>query len=64
MKPQFSNKQLVGIDQSYAVVKRGVEVEQQAKLLELELSPVSVSDLCMYITSKSKGGIDHVFDRG
>lgn len=56
-------QQAVGIDQSYAVVKRGVEVERQAKLLELELSPVSVSDLWMYITSKSKGGIDHVFDR-
>jgi len=56
-------QQAVGIDQSYAVVKRGAEVEQQARLLELELSPVSVSDLCMYITSKSKGGIDHVFDR-
>lgn len=56
-------QQAVGIDQSYAVVKRGAEVEQQAKSLGLELSPVSVSDLCMYITSKSKGGIDDVFDR-
>lgn len=56
-------QQAVGIDQTYAVVKRGGELEQQARLLGLELSPVSVSDLCMYITSKSKGGIDHVFDR-
>lgn len=56
-------QQAVGIDQTYAVVKRGGELEQQARLQGLELSPVSVSDLCMYITSKSKGGIDHVFDR-
>lgn len=56
-------QQAVGIDQTYAVVKRGGELEKQARLLGLELSPVSVSDLCMYITSKSKGGIDHVFDR-
>ena len=56
-------QQAVGIDQKYAVVKREGELEQQAKLLGLELSPVSVSDLCMYITSKSRGGIDDVFDR-
>lgn len=56
-------QQAVGIDQTYAVVKRGGELEQQARLQGLELSPVSVSDLCMYITTKSKGGIDHVFDR-
>jgi ABC-2 type transport system ATP-binding protein len=56
-------QQAVGIDQTYAVVKRGEEVQQGAKMLGLELSPVSVSDLCMYITSKSTGGIDHVFDR-
>jgi ABC-2 type transport system ATP-binding protein len=56
-------QQAVGIDQIYAVVKRGEDLQQKAKVLGLELSPVSVSDLCMYITSKSKGGIDYVFDR-
>jgi ABC-2 type transport system ATP-binding protein len=56
-------QQTIGIDQSYAVVKRGGELEQQARILGLELSPVSVSDLCMYITRKSRGGIDDVFDR-
>lgn len=56
-------QQPVGFDQTYAVVKRNEVVQQIAKSLGLELSPVSVSDLCMYITSKSKGGIDDVFNR-
>jgi ABC-2 type transport system ATP-binding protein len=56
-------QQPVGFDQTYVAMKRSEDVQQMAKSLGLELSPVSVSDLCMYITSKSKGGIDDVFNR-
>jgi ABC-2 type transport system ATP-binding protein len=51
-----------GIDDMYAVVKRSSEkVLEKAKERGLRLTPVSIDNLCLYLTSKNKGGIDHVF---
>lgn len=36
---------------------------QKAKLSGVELLPVSTDDLCVYLTAKSEGGIDDVFNR-
>ncbi|CAG9621870.1 ATP-binding cassette domain-containing protein [Sutcliffiella rhizosphaerae] len=37
------------------------KIHQEASHLGLKLSPVSPSDLCVYLTSQTKGGIDDVF---
>ncbi|KGM44907.1 ABC transporter ATP-binding protein [Neobacillus niacini] len=53
----------VGLDRMYAVVKQnGSESEiQRAKEAGLAITPISSSDVCVYLTSKNKGGIDDVF---
>ncbi|MED4453588.1 ABC transporter ATP-binding protein [Metabacillus fastidiosus] len=55
----------LGADTLYAVVQNDYpEIPlQQAKLEGLELTMVRPSDLCVYLTNKSKGGIDDVFNR-
>lgn len=56
---------LESIDENnaYAVIKNNYtekEIEN-IKLSELIISPVTASDLCMYLTAKRQGGIDDVF---
>jgi ABC-2 type transport system ATP-binding protein len=55
--------QSIGIGGSYVVIENDcshsdLEIAREAGL---ELSPVSAEDICTYLTSKTKGGIDHVF---
>jgi ABC-2 type transport system ATP-binding protein len=49
---------------SYVVVKNELtEIElKNAQLAGLEITTVASSDLCVYLTSKKKGGIDDVFN--
>ncbi|WHY86906.1 ABC transporter ATP-binding protein [Neobacillus novalis] len=56
----------VGFDQSYVVVRNDFSESewQKARIAGLELTPVTSSDLCVYLTSKTKGGIDDVFNKG
>ncbi|WP_087974401.1 ATP-binding cassette domain-containing protein [Oceanobacillus rekensis] len=51
----------VGENTTYSVVKNNSFPLVQAKQLGVEVSPVSASDLCIYLTSRMKGGIDNVF---
>lgn len=53
----------IGHDTSYVVVRNQLfETERQAVLMNgVNLSPVTASDLCVYLTGKTKGGIDDVF---
>ena len=53
----------IGLDRMYAVIKKyDYESEkQQAHASGLAITPVSSSDVCVYLTSKTKGGIDDVF---
>lgn len=51
----------IGEDRSYVVVKNDFFSIEQAKKLGLEISIVIPSDLCVYLTSQTKGGIDDVF---
>lgn len=50
----------------YVVIKREL-VERQFEQIRrsgLEILPVTTDDLCVYLTAKTKGGIDDVFNRG
>lgn len=55
----------LGIDSTYAVVKHDF-TDTQLEQLAIEgimASPVSLSDLCIYLTGSTKGGIDDVFSK-
>ncbi|MGC7871896.1 ATP-binding cassette domain-containing protein [Desulfosporosinus sp. SYSU MS00001] len=46
----------------YAVIRnQGLTSQQFHKQADLELLPVSLEDLCIYLTGNVKGGIDYVF---
>lgn len=53
----------IGLDRMYAVVKHHDSESdiQRAKAAGLTITHISSSDVCVYLTSKSKGGIDDVF---
>ncbi|MFP7300291.1 ABC transporter ATP-binding protein [Neobacillus niacini] len=53
----------IGLDRTFAVVRNTLTdtESQQAKASGLALTPVSSSDVCVYLTSEEKGGIDDVF---
>ncbi|MCQ6276563.1 ABC transporter ATP-binding protein [Bacillus sp. V3B] len=57
-------KNQVGINTMYAVVKNEYSETEltQAHLEGVEISPVRSSDLCVYLTNETKGGIDDVFN--
>ncbi|WML42401.1 ABC transporter ATP-binding protein [Neobacillus sp. PS3-40] len=53
----------IGADHSYVVVKNDFS-EADLKNIHvamIDISPITPSDLCVYMTSKTKGGIDDVF---
>ncbi len=54
----------VGVDTMYAVVRNDYSEQllQQAKVEGVEVTPVRASDLCVYLTDETKGGIDDVFN--
>lgn len=54
------HKEKIGVDNMYLVVKNTIS---QAELIQkgFTISAVSCSDLAVYMTQKSKGGIDDVF---
>lgn len=63
-----------GQDSLYSVIKRDLSYPKLKAFLQeslgtakpsgVEILPVSVNDLCVYLTAKTKGGIDDVFKRG
>lgn len=55
----------VGTDSGYVAVENTFTQDEieQIRLSGLEVSSVSPSDVCVYVTSKTKGGIDDVFDK-
>ncbi|MBY6038210.1 ABC transporter ATP-binding protein [Fictibacillus nanhaiensis] len=56
----------IGNDDSYVVIKNECSSSEleEAREIGMRISQVSTEDICMHLTSKSKGGIDHVFSRG
>ncbi len=59
------HKKNLGKDSSYIVVRNDFteSIMQKAKTSGVDISPVTADDICVYLTSKNKGGIDDVFDR-
>ncbi|MFN7250490.1 MAG: ABC transporter ATP-binding protein [Anaerobacillus sp.] len=58
-------KKTVGTDRVYVVVYHNFLQEEldKARLSGVEVSSVSAEDVCVYLTSKTKGGIDDVFNK-
>lgn len=56
----------MGLENKYVVVKNDLSEEelQNARLAGMEVSPVTSSNVCVYLTSKTNGGIDDVFNKG
>lgn len=56
-------EQYAGVDTMYAVVKNDYTEKEfeKARMAGLEISSVRSNDLCVYLTNKSRGGIDDVF---
>lgn len=56
----------MGPDQSFVVIKNDFSEadHQHARIKGVDVLSVTASDLCVYLTSKSKGGIDDVFNQG
>ncbi len=55
----------VGKDDSYLVVRNNFAKTtlEQSKMRGVEITSVAIDDVCVYLTGKSKGGIDDVFNR-
>lgn len=51
----------IGLNTSYVVVKQDSYPLEEAKRLGIDVTPVSSSDLFVYLTNKTMGGIDDVF---
>ncbi|MEH7073088.1 ABC transporter ATP-binding protein [Neobacillus drentensis] len=56
----------IGTDQSYVVVRNQFsdQERQRARTAGLNLTSVTASDLSVYLTGKTEGGIDDVFNHG
>ncbi|MBS4205692.1 ATP-binding cassette domain-containing protein [Lederbergia citrea] len=65
MGREVLHEKQMGPSSIYSVVKNDfTEADiQSARLDGLEITSVSSSDVCVYLTSKHKGGIDDVFNR-
>ncbi|WP_078379867.1 ABC transporter ATP-binding protein [Sutcliffiella halmapala] len=64
-----SNKEVlftksIGTDSRYVVMENDWTEEsvQEARQLGIDITPVSASDVCVYVTGNTKGGIDDVFN--
>lgn len=55
----------IGKDHSYTVIRRNAAdgLLKKSAAAGIEILPVAAEDLCVYLTTRSRGGIDHVFDR-
>ena len=58
-------KKQVGPNSTYVVVKNDFSdrLLEQANQTSFQITAVSAEDVCMYLTSKTKGGIDDVFSK-
>src|SRR5699024_10216175 len=61
MEEEVIHKSQVGDYMTYAVVRSDSNILDKAKHYGMEIEPVSPNDLCIYLTTKTKGGIDDVF---
>jgi ABC-2 type transport system ATP-binding protein len=59
------HKESLGKDNSYLVVRNNLDdsLLRELKMSGVEITPVAADDLCVYLTTRNKGGIDRVFNR-
>ncbi len=62
---EIFHQKSVGTEHSYTVIRRDRAelLLEEKKPLGVETLPVKAEDLCVYLTSQTRGGIDDVFDR-
>ena len=55
----------MGKDHCYIVIRRDPAdgILKKSSTAGVEILPVKADDLCVYLTNRNRGGIDHVFDR-
>jgi ABC-2 type transport system ATP-binding protein len=55
----------VGKDHCYTVIRRDAAdgISKKSSTAGIEVLPVKADDLCVYLTTRNRGGIDDVFDR-
>lgn len=58
-------EKVVGAESAYVVVHNDYMKEdlEKARINGIEISSVAAEDVCVYLTNKTKGGIDDVFDK-
>ncbi|SHH65848.1 ATP-binding cassette domain-containing protein [Virgibacillus chiguensis] len=54
-------RESIGMDTTYTVIKANQVDMEKAKQLGIQVTPVSASDFCVYLTRAGKGAIDDVF---
>lgn len=61
---EIFHRQKFGKDHCHVVIGRSSAgpVLQRARAEGVEILPVKTDDLCVFLTGRNKGGIDHVFD--
>jgi ABC-2 type transport system ATP-binding protein len=66
MNKEIIHTKDIGLGRTYIVVKNNLSEKEinAARLAGLEVSSVPTSDLCVYLTGKTRGGIDDVFIKG
>lgn len=58
---QIIHMENVGVNSSYVVIKNDPFDLDQARRLGISVSPVTPSDLCIYLTDQEQGRVDDVF---
>ncbi|MCM3125528.1 ABC transporter ATP-binding protein [Mesobacillus sp. AQ2] len=62
---EIFHRSSAGFGRSYAVIRNDLSDDQVTAAMknDLEFSTISNEDLCLYLTSQEKGGIDDVFNK-
>ncbi len=62
---ELLHREAMGENHSYIVVRNQLSEAkiQKAKTEGIEIGPAAAEDVCIYLTARSKGGVDSVFNR-
>ncbi len=62
---EIYHQETIGKDSVFKVIKNDFSLSelQSVKNADVEVLPVAVDDICIYLTSRNRGGIDDVFNR-
>lgn len=62
---ELFHRESFGKDSVFVVAKNDFTPKrlQNANISGVEIVPIAIDDICVYLTAKSQGGIDDVFNR-